>query len=99
MIARDLFPWSVQKVLSGETVTISKIADLPPDADRDRENYHLYGTRSTVLVPLIRWERAGIRPAELCRHASGERLAGHDRREVRAYLAGVPERPCPKAGR
>ena len=52
MNARDFFPWSEQKVLGGETVTISKMTDLPPEADRDRENYRSYGTKSNVLVPL-----------------------------------------------
>jgi formate hydrogenlyase transcriptional activator len=50
--ARDLFPWSAQKVLAGETVTISKMTDLPAEAGRDRESYGLYGTKSTLLVPL-----------------------------------------------
>ncbi len=50
--ARDLFPWSAQKVLAGETVTIKKMSDLPPEASRDRESYTLYGTKSTLLCPL-----------------------------------------------
>ena len=48
----ELFPWSAQKVLAGETVTIQKMSDLPPEAGRDRKSYTLYGTKSTVLVPL-----------------------------------------------
>ena len=52
MNARDFFPWTVQKVLDGETVTISKMTDLPPEAGRDRENFRAYGTKSDVLVPL-----------------------------------------------
>ena len=52
MNAKDFFPWSEQKVLSGETVAISKLTDLPPEAEIDLENYRLYGTKSNVLVPL-----------------------------------------------
>jgi formate hydrogenlyase transcriptional activator len=52
MIARNFFPWASRKVLSGETVTISKLTDLPPEAGRDVENFSLYGTKSNVLVPL-----------------------------------------------
>ena len=52
MNAKDFFPWSEQKVLGGETVTISKLTDLPPEAEIDLENYRLYGTKSNVLVPL-----------------------------------------------
>jgi formate hydrogenlyase transcriptional activator len=50
--ARDLFPWTAQKVLAGETVTIRKMSDLPPEAGRDRESYSLYKTKSQVTVPL-----------------------------------------------
>jgi len=52
MNGRDFFPWTVQKVLNGEMVTISKMTDLPPEADRDRENFRAYGSKSNVLVPL-----------------------------------------------
>ena len=50
--ARELFPWTAQKALAGETVMITKMPDLPPEAARDRESYGLYGTKSTVIVPL-----------------------------------------------
>ena len=46
--ANDFFPWSVKKVLGGETVAISKMTDLPPEAGRDRESFDFYGTRSVV---------------------------------------------------
>jgi PAS domain S-box-containing protein len=52
MRARLFFPWTEQKILDGETIIVSKMADLPPEASRDRENYSLYGTRATVVVPL-----------------------------------------------
>ena len=52
MNAMDFFPWSVKKVLAGETVIISKMTDLPPEASRDRENYGVFGAKSNVSVPL-----------------------------------------------
>jgi signal transduction histidine kinase len=52
MSAKDFFPWTAQKVLGGETLAISKMAELPAEAGRDRESYRRYGTQSTVLVPL-----------------------------------------------
>ncbi len=52
MDARDFFPWSTQKVLGGETLAISRLADLPPEAARDRETWYSYGTKSTVVIPL-----------------------------------------------
>ncbi|HSB06030.1 MAG TPA: hypothetical protein VLK23_12635, partial [Thermodesulfobacteriota bacterium] len=48
----DFFPWTVQKILSGETVTIGKMSDFPSEAARDREKLRLLGTKSTVVVPL-----------------------------------------------
>jgi transcriptional regulator with GAF, ATPase, and Fis domain len=52
MNAWDFFPWTAQKVLGGETVAISKITDLPQEANRDRENFRAYSTKSGVYVPL-----------------------------------------------
>jgi PAS domain S-box-containing protein len=48
-----LFPWTAYKVLSGETILVSKMEDLPPDAARDRDTWHRYGTKSTLVVPLL----------------------------------------------
>ena len=53
MDAKDFVPWSLQKLMRGETLTISTLAALPPEADRDRETFQLYGTRSTVVIPLL----------------------------------------------
>jgi formate hydrogenlyase transcriptional activator len=52
MNARDFFPWTTQKVLSDETITISKMTDLPSEAGLDRESFRAYGAKSNVLVPL-----------------------------------------------
>jgi formate hydrogenlyase transcriptional activator len=52
MNLKDFWPWILQKVLGGETVTISKMTDLPPETGRDRESFGLYGTKSGVYVPL-----------------------------------------------
>ena len=52
MNAMDFIPWAAQKVLNGETVTFSKLTDLPPEAGRDRETLRTYGTKSDVAVPL-----------------------------------------------
>jgi transcriptional regulator with GAF, ATPase, and Fis domain len=52
MNAREWFPWTTQKVLAGETVTLRKMSDLPPEAGHDRESHGLFRTKSNVLVPL-----------------------------------------------
>jgi hypothetical protein len=46
MSTKDFFPWTAQKVLGGEALAISKMTDLPAEADRDREAFGLYGTKS-----------------------------------------------------
>jgi len=52
MSGQEFFPWMTQKLLAGEVVAISKMSDLPPEADRDRETFHLYSCKSTLCVPL-----------------------------------------------
>ena len=52
MNAKEFFPWTLKKLLGGETLVISKLADLPPEAERDRTNLELYSTHSSVMVPL-----------------------------------------------
>jgi PAS domain S-box-containing protein len=50
---RDLFPWALQKLMRGETLTISTLAKLPLEAAKDRENIQRYGTKSVVAIPLV----------------------------------------------
>ncbi len=52
MSLKEFFPWVLQKVLEGETITISKMTDLPAEAGRDREIFELSGTRSVAVIPL-----------------------------------------------
>jgi PAS domain S-box-containing protein len=53
MSLKEFFPWASPKILGGETITISKMTDLPAEAARDRETFSHYGTRSTVVAPLL----------------------------------------------
>jgi len=50
--ARDFYPWTVPKILSGETIVISKMTELPAEACRDLESFDLFGTKSAVYVPM-----------------------------------------------
>jgi transcriptional regulator with GAF, ATPase, and Fis domain len=52
MSIRNFFPWIEQKVLGGETLAISKMTELPAEAELDREGLGRYGTKSGVYVPL-----------------------------------------------
>lgn len=49
--ASELFPWTMQKILAGETVLITRLSDLPPEAGRDQASFSQYGTKSVVVVP------------------------------------------------
>jgi PAS domain S-box-containing protein len=52
MNTRDYFPWTARKVMAGGTLVISKMAELPTEADHDREAFSRYGTKSGVYLPL-----------------------------------------------
>jgi transcriptional regulator with GAF, ATPase, and Fis domain len=48
-----LFPWSYERLFThGEHVKFSRLADLPVDADRDRETFTAMGVRSSLSIPL-----------------------------------------------
>ena len=53
MDAKEFWPWSRQKMLRGETLVLSKLATLPPEADRDLESFQRVGTKAVVVVPLM----------------------------------------------
>jgi transcriptional regulator with GAF, ATPase, and Fis domain len=46
----ELFPWSTAKVLAGDTISFSSIDELP---EPDREQVARFGTKSSVVVPLM----------------------------------------------
>jgi PAS domain S-box-containing protein len=47
------WPWTVASLRNGETVRLSRLGDLPPEAARDRESFTAIGTRSVVVLPLL----------------------------------------------
>jgi len=51
--AGSMFPWVYRQTRCGEPVVIRSLADLPEEADRDRESFRRFGTRSTVILPLL----------------------------------------------
>ncbi len=50
--AQALFPWTIERVLNGEVVRLTNMADLPPEAAQDRESYRFYLTKSALVLPL-----------------------------------------------
>jgi transcriptional regulator with GAF, ATPase, and Fis domain len=50
--AMDYFPWTIQKTRAGETIVLSRLSDLPPEAARDGESYRAFGSKSALVIPL-----------------------------------------------
>lgn len=50
--AEKAFPWIVAQVQQNRMVVISKVADLPAEAERDKGFLETYGTKSSLVVPL-----------------------------------------------
>jgi len=78
---RDFFPWALQTLVRGETVTVSKLAALPPEAARDEKPHQRYGTQSVVVIPLF--AGALYSCANLRRDARGTAVAGRRREGFR----------------
>lgn len=47
------FPWALAKVMNGELVCVSDLAELPDDAAIDRASFEAFGTKSNVTIPLM----------------------------------------------
>lgn len=45
-------PWLEQRLLAGESVQITTLDDLPPEAALDRQSYEAEGVKSALLLPL-----------------------------------------------
>jgi signal transduction histidine kinase len=46
------FPWLVGKILSGEQVVLSRLDQMPPEADQDLRQAHQLGAKSNVTTPV-----------------------------------------------
>lgn len=51
--AEQNVPWSQAKVMSGETVCIRSLNELPPEGAVDVEVFRRFGVKSVVSIPLI----------------------------------------------
>jgi signal transduction histidine kinase len=47
-----LIPWTVRKMIAGETVVMTSPDALPAEAAIDRESFYRYGPKSNVIVPI-----------------------------------------------
>jgi PAS domain S-box-containing protein len=56
----SLFPWSYEKlVIQGNHVNISSMAELPSEAEIDRQAWTAMGVRSSLTIPLFIGQRTG----------------------------------------
>lgn len=46
------FPWVEQRILGGEIVHVSRVADLPPEATAERNEWQSEAIRSILLIPM-----------------------------------------------
>jgi signal transduction histidine kinase len=47
-----LLPWTLRKMIAGETVVMTSPDALPAEAAIDRESFYRYGPKSSVVVPI-----------------------------------------------
>ena len=74
--SRECLPWMTAQALRGRTIHFSQIAELPEEAEKDRQALAQNGTRSGVAIPflvngdvfgvlsfdMLQWERAWQEP-------------------------------------
>ncbi len=52
MDGNTYFPWLLKKLMGKEIVNVSTVAELPPEASTDKNNWELYGIKSALGFPL-----------------------------------------------
>jgi formate hydrogenlyase transcriptional activator len=50
--AQTLFPWAFRRLKRGDIIVMSRLDDLPPEAECDKKSWRRYGTISTLVIPL-----------------------------------------------
>ena len=53
MDASTYFPWSQGQLAAGRVVAVASMAELPPEAVRDRETWSHFGIKSSLGIPLM----------------------------------------------
>ena len=52
-LAKEQIPWVAEQLLTGESIIIDDVENMPPAAARDQEMFRQRGTRSVLIVPLL----------------------------------------------
>ena len=50
--ARQYFPWSLEQLLAGRTISVADVEEAPPEAARDQELWRHFGLKSVLTFPL-----------------------------------------------
>lgn len=58
MVSKDinlavLFPWCYEKLISGQHVMVSRMTELPPEAEQDRISWSAMDAKSNLTIPLF----------------------------------------------
>ena len=53
----EITPWWAEQLRSGVHVYVPDVEDLPPEADQDKIDFMIEGTRSFLTIPLIKGEQ------------------------------------------
>lgn len=46
------YPWAYQRLISGDIMVFSRLAELPPEAFQDKESHKRFGAKSSLAIPL-----------------------------------------------
>ena len=49
----DNFPWVLEKIKQFKVVHIPRVADLPPEASAEKEEFQTEGIQSLIMVPMV----------------------------------------------
>ena len=49
----EALPWFAKVIRKRETLYVPRVADLPPEADAEREEFQLEGIQSLLIVPML----------------------------------------------
>ena len=52
------FPWALSRLQRSQLLAISGLADLPAEAERDRQSMERYGYQATLVLPLVAGDHA-----------------------------------------
>jgi PAS domain S-box-containing protein len=49
----ETFPWAMEKFLQGVMVLVPRLSDLPPEANKEKQEFEQQGIQSILAVPMV----------------------------------------------